>query len=121
MAARISDTKTGSRNPPPGCSSALAECCLPLACGPAGSKLGPTTVQGSPPERRQCLTFSRPCSRTLPRLLGFGEFSEPTAHGALDRGSPQKKVEKIFDLMEQFAGYGFNKSHSAAYALLAYH
>jgi DNA polymerase III subunit alpha len=40
--------------------------------------------------------------------------------GALDRGFPQKKVEKIFDLMEQFAGYGFNKSHSAAYALLAY-
>jgi DNA polymerase-3 subunit alpha len=41
--------------------------------------------------------------------------------GALDRGFPQKKIEKIFDLMEQFAGYGFNKSHSAAYALLAYH
>ncbi len=33
----------------------------------------------------------------------------------------QKKIEKIFDLMAQFAGYGFNKSHSAAYALLAYH
>ncbi len=31
-----------------------------------------------------------------------------------------KKIAKIFDLMEQFAGYGFNKSHSAAYALLAY-
>jgi len=40
--------------------------------------------------------------------------------GALERGLPQKKVEKIFDLMEQFAGYGFNKSHSAAYAYLAY-
>jgi DNA polymerase-3 subunit alpha len=40
--------------------------------------------------------------------------------GALDRGFPQRKVEKIFDLMEQFAGYGFNKSHSAAYAYLAY-
>jgi DNA polymerase-3 subunit alpha len=40
--------------------------------------------------------------------------------GALARGFPQKKVEKIFDLMEQFAGYGFNKSHSAAYAYLAY-
>ncbi len=40
--------------------------------------------------------------------------------GALDRGLPQKKVEKIFDLMEQFAGYGFNKSHSAAYAYLAF-
>ncbi len=40
--------------------------------------------------------------------------------GALEKGLPQKKVEKIFDLMEQFAGYGFNKSHSAAYAYLAY-
>ncbi|HZT33286.1 MAG TPA: DNA polymerase III subunit alpha [Bryobacteraceae bacterium] len=40
--------------------------------------------------------------------------------GALARGFPQKKIEKIFDLMEQFAGYGFNKSHSAAYAYLAY-
>ena len=36
-------------------------------------------------------------------------------------GYPPKKIEKIFDLMAQFAGYGFNKSHSAAYALLAYH
>jgi DNA polymerase-3 subunit alpha len=41
--------------------------------------------------------------------------------GAAERNFPTKKVEKIFDLMEQFAGYGFNKSHSAAYALLAYH
>jgi DNA polymerase-3 subunit alpha len=40
--------------------------------------------------------------------------------GALQRGHPQKKIEKIFDLMEQFAGYGFNKSHSAAYAFLAF-
>lgn len=40
--------------------------------------------------------------------------------GAIERGHPRKKIEKIFDLMEQFAGYGFNKSHSAAYAYLAY-
>jgi DNA polymerase-3 subunit alpha len=40
--------------------------------------------------------------------------------GAVQRGYPNKKIEKIFDLMAQFAGYGFNKSHSAAYALLAY-
>src|SRR5271167_1903602 len=33
---------------------------------------------------------------------------------------PAKKAEKIFDLMAEFAGYGFNKSHSCAYALLAY-
>jgi DNA polymerase III subunit alpha len=32
----------------------------------------------------------------------------------------EKKAEKIFNLMEEFAGYGFNKSHSCAYALLAY-
>ena len=46
---------------------------------------------------------------------------ERFAKGALERGFPEKKIVKIFDLMEQFAGYGFNKSHSAAYALLAYH
>src|SRR6201993_875977 len=40
--------------------------------------------------------------------------------GAAQRKYPSKKIEKIFDLMAQFAGYGFNKSHSAAYALLAY-
>ena len=41
--------------------------------------------------------------------------------GATARKHPKDKVIAIFDLMEQFAGYGFNKSHSAAYALLAYH
>src|ERR1700693_3343271 len=46
---------------------------------------------------------------------------ERFVRGATKNGFPPKKVEKIFDLMAQFAGYGFNKSHSAAYALLAYH
>jgi len=46
---------------------------------------------------------------------------ERFVQGATQRGFPPKKIEKIFDLMAQFAGYGFNKSHSAAYALLAYH
>ncbi len=40
--------------------------------------------------------------------------------GCLAHKVPEKKGEKIFDLMEEFAGYGFNKSHSCAYALLAY-
>jgi DNA polymerase-3 subunit alpha len=40
--------------------------------------------------------------------------------GCLARNVPEKKAQKIWDHMEQFAGYGFNKSHSAAYALLAY-
>ncbi len=46
---------------------------------------------------------------------------ERFVQGAVQKGHPHKRVEKIFDLMAQFAGYGFNKSHSAAYALLAYH
>jgi DNA polymerase-3 subunit alpha len=40
--------------------------------------------------------------------------------GAKAKGHPPRKAEKIFDLMEKFAGYGFNKSHSAAYAYLAF-
>src|SRR5688572_17158270 len=40
--------------------------------------------------------------------------------GAVARGISEKKATKIFDLMEHFAGYGFNKSHSTAYAVLAY-
>lgn len=40
--------------------------------------------------------------------------------GAGDKGIDQETAGKIFELMEYFAGYGFNKSHSAAYAFLAY-
>jgi DNA polymerase-3 subunit alpha len=40
--------------------------------------------------------------------------------GAVKRGCPEAVAAHIFDLMEKFAGYGFNKSHSAAYALLSY-
>ncbi len=41
--------------------------------------------------------------------------------GAVAKGLARKKAERIFELMEFFAGYGFNKSHSTTYALLAYH
>ena len=40
--------------------------------------------------------------------------------GALEKGFSEDLASNIFDLMEKFAGYGFNKSHSAAYALVAY-
>jgi DNA polymerase-3 subunit alpha len=40
--------------------------------------------------------------------------------GAVATEIPEKKAQKIFGLMEHFGGYGFNRSHSAAYALLAY-
>jgi DNA polymerase III subunit alpha len=41
--------------------------------------------------------------------------------GAENNGLPRPKAVQLFDLMEKFAGYGFNRSHSAAYALVAYH
>ncbi|MDD2775443.1 MAG: DNA polymerase III subunit alpha [Gallionella sp.] len=40
--------------------------------------------------------------------------------GAVNRDIDEKLATQLFDLMEMFAGYGFNKSHSAAYALVAY-
>ncbi|HEY5643528.1 MAG TPA: DNA polymerase III subunit alpha [Woeseiaceae bacterium] len=40
--------------------------------------------------------------------------------GAMQRGVAERTATHIFDLMEKFAGYGFNKSHSAAYAVLSY-
>jgi len=46
---------------------------------------------------------------------------ERFVEGAVQRGYPPKKIEKIFDLLAKFAEYGFPKAHSAAYALLAYH
>ncbi|HLN04070.1 MAG TPA: DNA polymerase III subunit alpha [Bryobacteraceae bacterium] len=62
----------------------------------------------------------------LRRAMGKKKAEEMAAQrerfikGGLERNFPQRKIEKIFDLMEQFAGYGFNKSHSAAYAFLAF-
>ncbi len=41
--------------------------------------------------------------------------------GAVKLGTPKDTATEIFDLMEKFAEYGFNKSHSAAYALISYH
>ena len=40
--------------------------------------------------------------------------------GALEKGYKGNLATKIYDLIESFGGYGFNKSHSVAYALLAY-
>ena len=42
------------------------------------------------------------------------------AEGAAKNGLTPRKADELFDLMEKFAGYGFNKSHAAAYALVAY-
>ena len=50
----------------------------------------------------------------------MGKQRDRFVSGAIEKKFPKDKVVRIFDLMEQFAGYGFNKSHSAAYAILAY-
>ncbi|MGQ0711098.1 MAG: DNA polymerase III subunit alpha [Rhodoferax sp.] len=64
----------------------------------------------------------------LRRAMGKKKKEEMDEHrdifraGALKtHGIPQDKADEVFDLMEKFAGYGFNKSHAAAYSLLAYH
>ena len=41
--------------------------------------------------------------------------------GAAQKGVDAKKANEVFDMMAKFAGYGFNKSHSAAYSVVAYH
>jgi DNA polymerase-3 subunit alpha len=62
----------------------------------------------------------------LRRAMGKKKHEEMVAMrekflaGACQNGVPGAKAQKLFELMEQFAGYGFNKSHSAAYALIAY-
>lgn len=50
----------------------------------------------------------------------MAEHREIFTQGAIKKGYPAALATKLFDLMEKFAGYGFNKSHSAAYALIAY-
>jgi DNA polymerase-3 subunit alpha len=63
----------------------------------------------------------------LRRAMGKKKAEEMAEHrqifrdGAAKDGLSEAKADEIFDLMEKFAGYGFNKSHAAAYALLAYH
>ncbi|MBI5271003.1 MAG: DNA polymerase III subunit alpha [Burkholderiales bacterium] len=63
----------------------------------------------------------------LRRAMGKKKPEEMAAHreifrkGAAEKGISQEKADEVFDLMEKFAGYGFNKSHAAAYSLLAYH
>lgn len=63
----------------------------------------------------------------LRRAMGKKKPEEMAEHrlifrkGALEKGIGEAQADEVFDLMEKFAGYGFNKSHAAAYSLLAYH
>ena len=63
----------------------------------------------------------------LRRAMGKKKAEEMAEHraifrkGAAEKNISEQKADEVFDLMEKFAGYGFNKSHAAAYSLLAYH
>ncbi|CAM5795630.1 DNA polymerase III subunit alpha [Rhizobacter fulvus] len=63
----------------------------------------------------------------LRRAMGKKKAEEMAQHRQIFRDGAAKKdiskeaADEVFDLMEKFAGYGFNKSHAAAYSLLAYH
>ena len=50
----------------------------------------------------------------------LAKFKEKFVTGAISNGVEESKAAEIFDLIKYFAGYGFNKSHSAAYALVTY-
>jgi DNA polymerase-3 subunit alpha len=71
-------------------------------------------------------SFSLGEADILRRAMGKKKKEEMAAQrakfmtGCATNKIPEKKAEHIFNLMEEFAGYGFNKSHSCAYALLAY-
>ena len=54
------------------------------------------------------------------KLESIAKYREEFIEGAFQKGMAKKKAEEVFGLIEKFAGYGFNKSHSTAYALIAY-
>jgi len=54
------------------------------------------------------------------KLEIIAAFREQFVAGAQSKGMPKQQAEEVFGLIEKFAGYGFNKSHSTAYALLAW-
>jgi DNA polymerase III subunit alpha len=54
------------------------------------------------------------------KLPMIAKFREEFIDGARQKGLEKRKAEDLFGMIEKFAGYGFNKSHSTAYALIAY-
>ena len=70
--------------------------------------------------------YSLGAADLLRRAMGKKKPEEMAQHrdifkaGAMKNGVSEHRAEQLFDLMEKFAGYGFNKSHAAAYALVAY-
>ena len=60
----------------------------------------------------------RAIGKKIPEIIK--ENREKFVNKAVENNVSRKKAEKIYDLIDKFGGYGFNKSHSAAYALIVY-
>ncbi|MBM4084830.1 MAG: DNA polymerase III subunit alpha, partial [Planctomycetes bacterium] len=67
----------------------------------------------------QADSLRKAMGKKIPEIMAG--YRDQFVTGAVKNRIPQATATQIFDLMEYFAGYGFNKSHSAAYAVLSYH
>ena len=100
----------------------------PLVAGMLSETYGIMVYQEQVMQTAQILGgYSLGGADLLRRAMGKKKAEEMAEHrsifraGASKNNIPEDKADEIFDLMEKFAGYGFNKSHAAAYSLLAYH
>ncbi|GHT17251.1 DNA-directed DNA polymerase [Planctomycetales bacterium] len=60
------------------------------------------------------------CIKAISKKKDFSKYRDDFVAGSKENGLAAKKADEIFELIIKFAGYGFNKSHSTAYALVAY-
>ncbi|MCF6309383.1 MAG: DNA polymerase III subunit alpha [Sulfurimonas sp.] len=66
------------------------------------------------------LGYSDIIRRAMGKKKDMNVYNKEFSEGAASQGHPYDEASKLFDLIEKFAGYGFNKSHSAAYAMITF-
>jgi DNA polymerase-3 subunit alpha len=66
------------------------------------------------------LGYSDIIRRAMGKKKDMAAYNAEFSEGAVKQGHPYDEASKLFDLIEKFAGYGFNKSHSAAYAMVTF-
>jgi len=66
------------------------------------------------------LGYSDIIRRAMGKKKDMATYNAEFSEGAVKQGHPRDEASKLFDLIEKFAGYGFNKSHSAAYAMVTF-
>ena len=66
------------------------------------------------------LGYSDIIRRAMGKKKDMATYNAEFSEGAVKQGHPYEEASKLFDLIEKFAGYGFNKSHSAAYAMVTF-